>query len=166
MKKILLTSVLIIAVAAIFATSPLASSRSQINAGFGFSGWGVPVYLGLDLGLGRDVTIGGEVSFRSYREDYHGDRWNHSVIGISGNLNYHFTHLLNIATVWDPYAGINVGYYIVDLPDNYPGSYKSQLGLGGQFGIRYYITNSVGVNLEFGGGNAFSGGKLGLSFKL
>jgi len=46
MKKILLTSVLIIAVAAIFATSPLASSRSQINAGFGFSGWGVPVYQG------------------------------------------------------------------------------------------------------------------------
>jgi len=40
------------------------------------------------------------------------------------------------------------------------------LGLGAQVGGRYYISNKVALNLEFGGGNAFSGGKFGLTFKL
>jgi len=40
------------------------------------------------------------------------------------------------------------------------------LGIGGQIGGRYYFTEKFGVNLEFGGGNAYSGGKLGISIKL
>lgn len=166
MKKLLLAISLLVVLGAVFAQSPVASSRSQINAGIGFSDWGVPVYIGFDLGIGRDVSLGGEFSYRSYREKYHQHDWDHSVIGISGNLNYHFNYILNLDREWDPYAGINIGYYIVNEPDNYPGSYHSQVGLGAQIGVRYYFTETVGVNLEFGGGNAFSGGKLGLSIKL
>jgi hypothetical protein len=35
-----------------------------------------------------------------------------------------------------------------------------------QVGGRYYFTEKVGINLEVEGGNAFSGGKFGLSIKL
>jgi hypothetical protein len=40
------------------------------------------------------------------------------------------------------------------------------VGLGAQIGGRYYLSDKVGLNLEFGGGNAFSGGKFGVSIKL
>jgi hypothetical protein len=67
---------------------------------------------------------------------------------------------------WDIYAGVNVGFYVWNSPDRYTGSHSSGLGLGGQLGVRYFFTNSIGLNLEFGGGNAFNGGKIGLSFRL
>ncbi len=41
------------------------SPKTQLNLGVGLSGWGIPVYLGLDFGVSRDVTLGGEISFRA-----------------------------------------------------------------------------------------------------
>jgi len=166
MKKIFLILVLTVVLTTVFAQSPIAHGQTQLNAGFGLSGWGVPVYAGLDYGLSRDVSIGAEVSYRSWSENYHSDNWNHSITGISGNLNYHFNNVLNIPEPWDFYAGLNLGYYVFRTPDDYPGDYNSQLGIAGQIGGRYYFTDKFGVNLEFGGGNAFSGGKLGISLKL
>lgn len=163
MKKLFIMIALTVAVVAVFAQSPLAGGGTQLNAGVGLSSRGTPIYAGLDFGLGRDFTAGGEVSYRAWNESSH---WNHTIIGISGNLNYHFNTILKIPRNWDLYAGANLGYYIFSNPDDYDGSYHSQLGLAGQIGGRYYFTNKVGINLEFGGGNAFSGGKLGVSVKL
>jgi outer membrane immunogenic protein len=64
------------------------------------------------------------------------------------------------------YAGANVGFNIYHSPDDYNGDDVSGLGLGLQVGGRYYFHKKTGINLEFGGGNAFSGGKLGLTIKL
>ena len=166
MKKLVILLVLVVAMAAVFAQSPIARGQTQVNAGVGLSGWGVPFYVGLDYGLSQDVSIGAEVSYRSYRQKIAQNYWNHSVTGISGNLNYHFNRILDIPQPWDFYAGLNVGYYVFSTPNDYPGDYKSQLGIAGQVGGRYYFTDKFGVNLEFGGGNAFSGGKLGISIKL
>lgn len=166
MKRFVILLVLMVGIATIFAQSPVADRGAMLNAGFGLSGWGVPVYAGLDFGLGRDVTLGAEVSYRSWDENYQSGHYNHAVIGISGNLNYHLNYILQIPYNWDFYGGVNVGYYVFRNPDNYPGTYKSQLGISGQVGGRYFFTNSLGINLEFGGGNAFSGGKLGITAKL
>jgi len=166
MKKIFLALALLVAFIAVFAQNPVAVGQTQVNVGVGFSSWGVPVYVGLDYGAGKDVTIGGELSYHAYRENYHDNRYNHSIIGISGNANYHFNHVMNIPRNWDFYAGLNLGYYVWSSPDDYPDSDHSGLGLGAQIGGRYYFSEKTGVNLEFGGGNAFSGGKFGLSFKL
>jgi outer membrane immunogenic protein len=166
MKKHYLTFILVIAASAIFAQNPIPRGTTQLNAGVGFSTWGVPVYVGLDFGLGKDISLGTELSFRSYREKWQDYKYQHSVIGISGNANYHFNRIMNIPSNWDFYAGINVGFYIWRSPDDYPGSHTSGLGLGGQIGGRYYFTNRLGLNLEFGGGNAFSGGKFGISLKF
>ena len=46
------------------------------------------------------------------------------------------------------------------------GSHTSGLGLGAQIGGRYFISRTVALNLEFGGGNAFADGKFGLTVKL
>ena len=144
--------------------SPLNYKNHQLNAGIGFSGWGVPIYVGLDFGVGKDITLGIESSFRSYSQNYTGSRYRSSIIGISGNGNYHFNRLLEIPSNWDLYAGLNIGYFFWYTPSDYPGSSSSGLGLGAQIGGRYFINRNFGLNLEFGGGNAFSGGKFGITY--
>lgn len=166
MKKQLLILSFLLFSSLIYAQSPIAKGESQINAGLGLSSWGVPVYIGFDHGVHPDITIGAELSYRSFSDKYANVNYDHSVIGISGNGNYHFNRVLEIPKNWDFYAGLNLGFYIWNSPSDYHGSHSSELGLGAQVGGRYYFSDKIGLNLEFGGGNAFSGGKIGLTFKL
>ena len=167
MKKIsIVLAVVLFSALAVNAQSPLGNGGKQLNAGIGFSGWGVPFYLGLDFGVHKDITLGLEGSFRSYSDNWDKYNYSHNIFGFSGNGNYHFNTILEIPRNWDLYAGLNIGFYIWSSPSGYNGSHNSGLGLGGQVGGRYYINNKFGLNLEFGGGNAFSGGKFGISVKL
>jgi outer membrane immunogenic protein len=150
----------------LFSQGPIAKGQSQLNMGVGLSSWGVPVYVGMDFGVHKDVTLGFEFSYRAYHDRYNDYRYNHNILGFSGNANYHFNSLLKIPTNWDVYAGINIGFYHWNSSSDYPGGYSSGLGVAGQIGFRYYFTSRLGVNLEFGGGNAFSGGKFGISLRL
>lgn len=168
MKKInILTTVFLMWISMVtFAQSPLPVGKSQLNVGVGLSEWGVPVYLGIDHSVHKDITLGGEFSYRSYREKWDSDYYRHNIMGFSGNGNYHFNSVFNIPRNWDLYAGLNAGFFVWSSPSTYGGSHSSGLGLGAQVGARYYFNNSLGINLEVGSGNAFSGGKLGLTFKL
>lgn len=166
MKKIIFSLSFFLIAGFAFSQSPLYIGTSQLNVGFGLSNVGIPIYIGFDHAVARDLTLGAELSYRAYNERWNSDYYNHNIIGISGNLNYHFNRILGISPRWDFYAGPNVGFYVWTSPDGYTGNMSSRLGLGGQIGGRYYFTNSLGINLEFGGGNAFNGGKLGLSFRL
>ena len=166
MKKQILTITLLILTTATFAQSTASRNQPQLNVGVGLSSWGVPVYLGLDFWVHPDITLGGELSYRGYNERWDKKDYRHSVTGISGNANYHFNTVLNIPSQWDFYAGLNLGFYSWNSPDDYYGSHNTGIGLGAQIGGRYYFSNKVGVNLEFGGGNAFGGGKFGLTIKL
>lgn len=148
------------------AQGDLAVGGKQVNVGLGLSGWGAPIYVGLDYGFKEDITFGGEFSYRSYNERWRDGRYRHSIIGLSANGNYHFNSLLNLPSEWDVYGGANIGFYIWTSDNDYPGDGSSGLGLGLQVGGRYYFNNTVGLNLEFGGGNAFAGGKFGVTIKL
>ncbi|HRP01972.1 MAG TPA: outer membrane beta-barrel protein [Candidatus Kapabacteria bacterium] len=150
----------------LFAKTQVGVGQSQLNAGLGMSSWGIPIYVGLDYGVENNITVGGEISFRSYDDDWKNRSYKHSIIGISGNFNYHFNEIMKLNPKWDIYAGINVGFYIWTSDNDYHGDRTSGLGLGAQVGARYYFSNKFGLNLEFGGGNAFSGGKIGISLKL
>lgn len=148
------------------AQSPLDKGRKQLNAGLGFSEWGVPVYFGMDFGVSGDISLGFEVSFRTYKENYDNSHYNSYILGFSGNGNYHFNRVLNIPNNWDFYAGLNVGFYGWASPDGYPGPHDSDFGIGAQIGGRYFFSDSFGINLEFGGGNALSQGKFGVTVVL
>jgi outer membrane immunogenic protein len=117
----------------------------------------------LDFGVSRDITVGFEASFRDYRQNYNETNYRSSIFGISGNGNYHFNRVLNIPGNWDFYAGLNLGFYVWSSPNGYPGGGESELGLGLQIGGRYFITHNFGLNLELGGGSAFSDGKFGIT---
>jgi hypothetical protein len=166
MKKLFLLVALAVISGLSFGQSPLSVGRNQLNVGIGLSEWGLPVYIGLDHSVQKDITVGGELSYRAYNENYSNYSYHHSITGLSANGNYHFNSILNIPRNWDFYAGLNLGFYVWTSPNGYPGSHQSGLGLGAQIGGRYYFSDKVGLNLEFGGGNAFSGGKFGLSFKF
>jgi hypothetical protein len=164
MKKLSIMLLLsAISLFAVTAQDPLDKGRVQLNAGVGFSGWGVPIYVGMDFGVSRDITLGFEVSYRHYKENYSDTKYNSSILGISGNANYHFNRIMKIPDNWDFYAGLNIGFYAWTSPYGYPGEGDSGLGLGLQVGGRYFISENFGLNLEVGGGNAFSGGKFGIT---
>ena len=166
MKKVLLIVALALVSGLTFSQNPFPQGRNQLNFGVGLSGWGVPLYIGIDHGIGNDFTLGGEFSYRDYRENWRDDYYHHNIMGFSGNVNYHFNRVLEIPSNWDFYAGLNLGFYVWNSPDLYVGEGKSRLGLGGQIGGRYYLSDKVGLNLEFGGGNAFSGGKFGVTIRM
>lgn len=166
MKQIIIMIVILLTVSTVFATNALAKGQTQINTGVGLSSWGIPVYIGLDYGIHQDVTLGAELSYQSYQERYHSSDYDHSITGVFGNANYHFNNVLEIPSDWDFYAGLSLGFIVWNSPDEYHGSNTSGLGLSGQIGGRYYFTDVFGVNLELGGGNAFSGGKFGISLRL
>jgi hypothetical protein len=110
------------------AQNQLSNGRVQLNAGVGFSGWGVPIYVGMDFGVSRDITLGFEGSFRNYRENYKDIKYHSTILGISGNGNYHFNRVLNIPSNWDFYAGLNIGFYAWTSPTDYEGDGDSSLG--------------------------------------
>lgn len=164
--RLLSLAVMLIATSAAYGQYPLAKGQAQINLGIGLSGWGIPVYGGFDYGVHKDMSVGLEGSFRSYSDRFGGVKYSHSITGISANWNYHFNHVLSIPQDWDLYAGLNAGYYIWSSSANYPGDHASGTGLGAQIGARYYFKDNFAINLEAGSGSAFSGGKLGVTFKL
>ncbi len=146
-----------------YAQAPLEKGKLQLNIGLGTSGWGTPVYAGLDYGLGNNITVGAEASYVSYK--YVG--FTSTIIGIQANGNYHFNEILNTPSEWDFYAGLSGNYYVwnidnggVDVIDDTP------FGIGAQIGARYFFNNKFGVNIEGGGGNATSGGKIGITYKF
>lgn len=141
-------------------------NSNHLNMGVGLSGWGVPFYIGLDIPVHPDITIGGEFSYHGYRENWKSNTYDHTVLGFSGNANYYFDRLLQLGYNFDFYAGLSIGYFTWNSPNNYDGTYRSGLGLGGQVGGRYFFTNRMGINVEFGGRNTFNGTKFGITIKL
>jgi outer membrane immunogenic protein len=166
MKKISTILMFCVITVLLNAQAPLERGGKQFNAGVGLSGWGVPLYIGMDFGTGHNFTVGFEGSFRSYEQNVTGTKYNSSIFGLSGNCNYHFNQVFEIPSNWDFYAGLNLGLYFWSYPSDYPEKHVSNLGLGAQIGGRYFITNKFGLNLELGGGNAFSQGKFGITCKF
>ena len=166
MKKYILSLAILSITSLSFSQAPINKGATQLNLGVGFSEYTVPFYIGFDHCVAKDLTLGAEASYRAYNEHWKDDYYDHSILGFSGNLNYHFNSILRMPSRWDLYAGANIGFYVWNTPNGYRGNHSSGLGVGAQIGARYYFSDRLGINLEFGGANAFSGGKIGLSIRL
>jgi outer membrane immunogenic protein len=160
MKK-LIFGLLLLGATSIMAQSPISPGQKQLNAGFGISTWGLPVYVGVDFGVAQDFSLGGVVSYRGYNDGF-GD-WSIMTFGMNGN--YHFDNLLDLSSDWNVYGGLTLGYYVWNTPNGYTGNQNSGLGLDAQIGTRYFFSKSFAANLELGGGT-IGGGKLGITKKF
>lgn len=153
------------------AQGTLAKGGKQLNAGLGFSTWGVPVYVGADFGIHESITIGPWISYRKNSEKFAGNKYSQTLTVISFNGNYHFNKLLKLPDPWNVYAGVTLGYYVwSDVKWNNStttgfGGEGSGLGFDIQLGARYFFTDNFGINLELGGGTG-SGGNFGITYKL
>lgn len=169
-KKFFLSLFLFPISIALVAQGSLPKGGKQVNAGIGFSSFGVPIYVGADFGVHESITIGPRISYRKYTEKYFGDKYSQTLTVISFNGNYHFNQLLSIEDKWDVYAGLTLGYYIwSDVKWNNSsingfGGEASGVGLDAQIGARYFFNEKWAVNLEFGGGTG-SGGIFGITYK-
>ena len=178
MKKIILLLAFVFISNGIMAQAPLEVGGVQLNAGVGTTGWGIPVYVGLDFGIVRDVTLGAQVSFQTenHRYYYSNNSYNYSssAIGIGVNGNYHFNRILDMPSKFDFYAGANVTFYIWNdrYDDNnnniiYPENNNTTLAPGVQVGGRYFFTDNFGLNLELlAGETGTTGAKFGITYKF
>lgn len=171
MKKIVL--VLVVLSSSLVFSQRIQKDEKQINAGIGFtSGWGIPLYGGFDYGITDDITVGLQASYASRTNNFGTSDVKGTWFGLGANGNYHFNNLLDIPNKWDVYAGLTLAYnsfswdYPKSLDDKFRTGPSSGVGLAGQAGVRYFFSDTIGVNLEFGGGNIAAGGKAGITFKL
>ncbi len=137
------------------AQAPLRKGEQQLNAGFGLSGWGVPIYAGIDFGVNNDITVGPRISFRNYTRYFGGRPYDQSLMVIAVTGHYHFNRLFEMPSNWNCYAGLSLGYYAWSA-EEWPGARSSQMGLDIQIGGRYFFNRTTGINLEFGGGTGSS----------
>ncbi|WP_282048992.1 outer membrane beta-barrel protein [Maribacter aquivivus] len=169
MKKITLLLALF-TIGFTYAQSPLEEGALQANAGFGFSGWGTPIYAGLEYGVAPNISVGGELSYQTYNHgSILGSDYKSTIFGITGNGNYHFNEVFEIPSQWDLYAGANLSYYswsskIDGEKIDYSGA--DNFGIGLQVGGRYFFNDNFAINLQVGGGNVVSGGRIGITYKL
>lgn len=172
MKRFFL--VLVILSSSLVFSQRIQKDGKQINAGISLTsaGWGVPIYGGFDYGITNDITIGLQASYASQSKTFGGYSSKGTWFGLGANGNYHFNTLLEIPNKWDVYAGVTLAYnsfswnYPKEVSDAYKTGTASGVGLAGQVGARYFFSDTIGINLEFGGGNITSGGKVGITFKI
>jgi len=185
MKKFLFLAGLFMAAVTASAQADLGKGNLQLNAGTGISGWGIPVYVGLDYGVTDEITVGGELSYRydtsSYAiranfgrfGEYRSDKitYRHHTFGVFTNGNYHFNRLLRLPRQLDLYAGASLGFFFGSVTSSegnikYTGDDYSGFSLAAQTGARYFFTDNFGVNLELSGGLLTSGLKAGITYRF
>lgn len=182
MKKVILLLTTILSFTFVNAQNPLKKGQVQLNAGTGFSAWGIPVYAGLDFGIHKDISIGIEASYRRYHEDYYYNtydyKYTHSAFAFGTNGNYHFNSLIGIPKKFDFYAGVNITYFAWNSDYTYKSdngngndywkpnyTIKSSVEPGVQVGGRYFFNDSFGLNTEIGAG-AVTGAKFGITYQF
>ncbi|NME69891.1 hypothetical protein [Flammeovirga aprica] len=142
-------------------------SKFYLNTGVGVNTRGVPFYIGLDYnGVHPDISIGGSFGIHNYKH-YHKNHYRgHRAWNLSFNGNYHFNRIMNIPNNFDFYAGANIGLYSYSDRHDYPIDNWSYIRMGLQIGGRWFINDTIGLNLQFGGGTQYSGANFGLTFRL
>lgn len=82
----------------------------------------------------------------------------HTFIGAMANLNYYTPDLGDL----QPYAGLIVGYNLINIDGGYTGSYGSGITGGAQIGTRYYFNDTLALNVRLG----FPITSLGLDYRF
>jgi outer membrane immunogenic protein len=143
----------------------------QVNLGVELEGFGLPVYVGMDFGVGSNITVGPRIMFERESEIINQRRngkdydlrqtWTYIVPSFRGD--YHFSGLINGMTdKLDLYGGLTLGYAILrsyseslEWDDNYDyvvrehSASASDAKLWAQVGARYYFSENWAAQLEF-----------------
>ncbi|MEO7177154.1 MAG: hypothetical protein ABI002_15315 [Saprospiraceae bacterium] len=129
-----------------------------------------PIFAQIDFGIADKISVGGMVGYSTSKYGYTSYNWRYSYILIGARGNYHWgKHLPKLPEKLDLYAGLNLGYYIVNV--NYDGfggtiddGVNNSIFLGGQVGGRWFFKPNMAAFAEVGAGIAYL--KIGIDFRL
>lgn len=161
------------------AQGSLDKGKIQLNAGAGVGTWGIPIYVGADYGLMKNISLGAQVSYTSFKENVYYGTTKHNSFAVSARGNYHFNELLKLPSMLDVYAGASVSYMnwnsqytpVTSLPGVIPnmGLIDSGVYFNIQTGARYFFNDKFAVNVELSGtphsGLVFQG-KAGITYRI
>ena len=142
-----------------------------INAGFGMSTRGLPVFVGIEQSIDDHISAGLMGSFQSYGENSPSGSWTHQYFGLGLQGHYHFVELA--PPPFDFYAGLTLGWFghkyrwagVGSSPGTYDGSAIGGMQLAGHLGGRYTYKDWT-LMAQLSGGSLLSGFLVGLSFPL
>lgn len=138
--------------------------------------FGVHEYVGVGFsagfGGGAGVRPFGRWAYYGYYGQYYRNGISEINIPIGALANFHFYQLIADKTgadihsdKLDIYAGVSIGSGVAFMNPGRSGDFIAPLAYGGpHVGIRYYFTDKIAVNGEFGYGKTFA--NAGIVFKL
>lgn len=160
--------------------APGGKGYRQLNFGIELQGWGIPVYAGMDFGVGEFITIGPRITLETQAESF---VWKgmeaksrSTVVVPSFRGDYHFSgHIKGLPAELDIYGGLTLGFvmlnskttYRIDgkLVDEQPTPTRNtQPKLWAQLGARYFFSDNWGVQLEFA--SYGTDGAVGLTYRF
>lgn len=133
-----------------YSQTQLDGGRKQINLGVGNSTrGGGSTYAGLDYKLFKPFTLGPYAAF------------NDDLITGFAALNFHFDEIVEAPDRLNVYIGGNFGYRFLREEEEVD---EGEFAGGLQLGARYFLSERLGVNFEFGRTNLLVNDKIGLTY--
>lgn len=120
-----------------------AQAQKYLNVG----GAGTGFYGSIEFPVSSVITVAPQFS-----TDY-----NFNSFVIAGKANYYLDDVFDVASAWDVYAGLNLGWRVESGNDGF--------NWGIQVGARWFWDDKWGINAEVGGGSGVLGG-VGLTMKM
>jgi len=176
MKKIVpfvaILAVLVLMSSTGFAQYEMGKSYLGPRLGIGVNGSSVAFGAGYEYGVTPEISVGGLLDYYQWSTDAfagYGGKYTYIVFGAQGN--YHFGKTLKWDSKLDPFAGLVLGYESITWSwDNnaYNGfgwsATSSGMVLGGQAGIRYFLSPNLALYGQVGFGITYI--KAGVDFKF
>lgn len=156
MKRVLILSIFLLGAlnSNLFAQEWIRKNELQTNFGFGGSVKGLPVSLGIEFGLTKNISVGVNYNYVL-----------NALLGTSEyefRSNFHFGDWLQLPKEWDLYLGLK-GRYSNGYMD--PGQERNPQIIWNTGG-RYYWSEKWGVNLDLSIGEGGTGTLLGFTRKI
>jgi hypothetical protein len=139
--------------------------------GLGIHGSGIALGGGYEYGVTEVISIGALIDYYTWSTTgwgVFGGKYTYIIVGAQGN--YHFGEALKWDSKLDPFAGLILGYENVSWSwDKNPGNIlwepsASGIVLGGQVGMRYFVSPTLALYGQAGFGLTFL--KAGVDFKF
>jgi hypothetical protein len=140
------------------------------RVGMGANGSAAAFGAGFEYGVTPEIGVGGVFDYYQYSYTpftIYGGKYTYVVFGVQGN--YHFGKALKWDSKIDPFVGAVLGYQSISWSwDNQAYSLwsasSSGLVFGGQAGLRYFVSPTIGLYGQFGFGITYL--KVGVDFVL
>lgn len=129
-----------------------------------------PVFAQIDFGVHDKISVGANIGYTTSKYGIASYNWRYNYLMIGARGNYHWgKHIPSMPEKLDLYAGVNLGYYIVNVNyDGYTGvindGVASSIYWGGHVGARWFFKENLAALAELGNGIAYI--KVGLNFRL